>query len=479
MNNNEKTNVVEIPVGGKRKKSSESQQPKALVINMISRHMLSGHVYELCPFPEKFIVSSPEPGTHLIYRQINDAKLVEKVNKSYVTDTIVRWASESWTTYPELLIDPRTAADVCRNWLGMAPKIPDVIKSFEFLDGDDYVTHRVPFTPDLESGYDHVDIRSQEWRDAFPYLEFLSRCSAPEQVAAFIGSIFYPESYMQQYLVIWGGGNDGKGSVVRALQKVLAGAFHADSFEFMGRFWTSAFIGKRLIVFPDNNDQKAMQSGIWKQLTGGDSVRVELKGEATFTAGLNAKYMITSNFAPVLKMDRADQRRAIVAHIDQISGPIDPAVEARMAEWDQLKFMVEYSCWVYRKLCVNGGHKPIPVESDQTDLIQNADEELEQRMLDKFRFGPLYVTPVNVIREILDRDFNGNKVARILTDRFGCVRFQAREGGKYSVKRIYYAGIGVGHWEGANEINERNLAAVRGLKVYEDAVAALPPEFGT
>ena len=478
MNNGKSLNVVEVPVSGKKKKASSEKFNRALVIEQVAQHMITGKVYPLAPFPEHFIVSCPESGTHLPYRQINDQKVVEKVNREAVVDAIYKWCCEHWIDYPELLVEPRVCGEMYRGWLSLAPKINSVIKSFEFADGDDYVTHRVPFTPDFESGYEHVDIRSPEWTARFPYLEFLSRCSAPEQVAAFIGSIFYPESYMQQYLAIWGGGNDGKGSVVRALQKVLAQAFHSDSFEFMGRFWTSAFIGKRLIVFPDNNDQKAMQSGMWKQLTGGDSVRVELKGEATFTAGLNAKYLITSNFAPVLKMDRADQRRAIVVHIDQIKGPIDPAVEARMAEWDQLKFMVEYSCWVYRKLCVNGGHKPIPVVSDQTDLIQNADEELEQRILDKFRFGPLYVTPVNVIRDILDRDFNGNKVARILTDRFGCVRFQAREGGKYSVKRIYYAGIGVGHWEGADQINERNLAAVRGLKVYEAAVESLPPGFG-
>lgn len=465
--NKKSASVAEIPVGG-------GKQNRALVIDNIVRHMMRGSVYPAAPFPKKFVVSCPQRGNYLIYEQVNDQKVVEPTNMADVTNTIIKWAQENWLDYPELLIDPMTAKDAAKMWLGAVDHIQGVIKSFEFADGKDYVTHRVPFVPDLTADFSHVDITAQEWKDQYPFIEFLSRCSSPDQVAAFIGSIFYPESYRQQYLNIWGEGNDGKGSVVRALEKILAGAFHSDSFEFMGRFWTSAFIGKRLIVFPDNNDQKAMQSGMWKQLTGGDSVRVEIKREATFTAKLNAKFIITSNFAPVLKMDRADQRRAIVVRVAEIAGDIDPKIERVMAEDNQLKFLVEYSCWKYRSMC--GDHQPIPIQDSQVDLIQNADDEIEQKILTMFSFSPTLVTPIHTIREVLGSDFNHVKVPRILKQRFGCLDFQARTegGGRGAVKHRYYVGIGVGSWDMQKQ-NERNYNAVKNLKKYQDTVAQLPP----
>ncbi len=458
--------VKEVKEEGEEKKLKQS---KELTMDNVVKHMLGKKVYDSSPFPEKFIVSSPEPGTYVIYREIGDQKIVTKVNINFVIDTVIRWARDSWEIYPDLLITPTFAKEIARSWLGAVDKIPDVIKSFEFLDGSDYVTHRVPFVPDMHADFSHVDIKSPDWCARHPYLEFLSRCSSPDQLAAFVGSIFCQESYMQQYLVIWGDGNDGKGSLIRALEKILDKAFHADSFEYVaGRFWTSSFIGKRLIVFPDNNHQGAMQKGIWKQLTGGDSVRVEFKNETTFTARLNAKYLISQNGAPVLKMDRADQRRALVVHVESIKGKIDPKVEQHLAEWDELKFMVEYSCWVYRKLCP--GHLPIPIPKEQHEHIHNADEDIEQRILSKFQFGSsLFVLPLHEIWEGIAGTVAMNRLGTILCSRFGCTSFRAREGGRYSSRKVYV--VGVGRIGVSQEVHEQYYPKLKNLENYKEAVA--------
>jgi hypothetical protein len=330
------------------------------------------------------------------------------------------------------------------------------------------VTHRVPFTPDLEADFSHIDVKSKEHQEQYPLIEFLSRCSSPDQVAAFVGSIFYDRSYMQQYLVIWGGGGDGKGALTRAIQKILASSFCVDSFDNMGRFWTSAFVGKRVVLFPDNNNMKAMQSGIWKQLTGGDPVRVEYKNENSFTAQLNAKYILTSNFAPVLKMDRADQRRAVVSYIQPICGEIDAEVEKRMHQPDQLQFLVEYCCWMYRKLSPDNG--PIPIHKDQEEFIQNADEMTEQTLLSKFSFSPNMVMKLHDIKSIFpDRDVSPQKLSTILTDKFNCERFQARK----EPRHVYYVGIGFkGYGFGftpdeAEKANRATLNEVSDTQIYK------------
>lgn len=458
----------------KSKESSEKGPSNAEIIDAIARHLITKRVYPVAEtaLAENFVVYEPEPGESLIYREISGEKVVQRVHPQHVTNCIIRWCSENWSHYPELLIEPDLARQVLKNWLGRIDKIPGTVKSFEFADGESYVAHRVPFAPDLNANFDHVNIKDDDWKKKHPFIEFLSRCSSSEQVAAYLGSIFYEQSYNQQYLTIWGDGNDGKGSLLRALHKILEGAYHSESFEHMSRpFWTSAFLGKRLIVFPDNNNQAAMQSGLWKQLTGGDAVRIEFKNENSFTTRLNAKYLITSNFAPVLKMDRADQRRLIVSHVAPINGKPDPAYDELMSDWEQLQFLVEYSAWQYRKMCQNGDkHLPIEVKDDQADFVQNADEEIEQEIVDKFSFSPLLVTPICLISQILGGKVHHTKLSRILTDRFKCEKIWVKPAGsgRHGVKRYYYVGIGVGPWDGEDR-NTRNYNDVKHTTQYKNA----------
>lgn len=451
--------------------SDNKKVDKALVVDQVARHMVTGRVYPVAnsEFPEKFIIHEPQPGKALIYRIIGENKEVQMVSPEYVIKCVIKWCADNWGAYPELLIEPEVATKIFKNWAARVTKV-DAIRSFEFADGKNYVTHRIPFTHDPTRQFGLLDIDDKTTQERFPYIEFLSRCSSPKQLNAFIGSIFCDESYLQQYVILWGNGGDGKGTLIRSLGKLLDQAFHVDNFEFMNQFWTSSFIGKRLIVFPDNNNQKVMQSGLFKQLTGGDDIRMEIKNGETFTQKLNAKFLVTSNFAPILKMDKADQRRAIVIHVDPVKGDMSPSYEAGMQEIDQLKFMVDYSIWQYRQMCPD--HGPIPTDRVQDRWIENADEELEQKIIARFRFGGGYVTAIDQIRSVLDRDFNSNKVSRLLAERFGCVRFRARatdsDDGK-KVRKIYYAGIGVGNWAHAEDLNRASLSEVSGTEAYENA----------
>lgn len=149
----------------------------------------------------------------------------------------------------------------------------------------------------------------------------LKRMSNTAAFCAWLGSIFDRESANQQYVWIMGEGNDGKGALNRFLRRVFGPGYqskqppgrHGD------KFWTHGLLGKRLVVFPDCNDTEFVTSGLFKSLTGGDPVSVEVKGAMAYTAKLDAKYLIVSNERPDLSSSRADLRRVIYCEMEERS----------------------------------------------------------------------------------------------------------------------------------------------------------------
>ena len=141
-------------------------------------------------------------------------------------------------------------------------------------------------------------------------------------------------SYMQQYVWLHGKGNEGKGSLNRFLQRVFGPAYCSKQPNESGdKFWTHELLGKRLVVFPDCNDQKFVTSGLFKSMTGGDPVAVEAKGEMSYTTRLNAKYLVLSNEKPQISSEKADKRRIIYCEIAPREDLIDLNFEARL--WDE------------------------------------------------------------------------------------------------------------------------------------------------
>lgn len=458
---------------GKKKGPSDER-----TIDNLADQMIANDSYREA-FPEKFVISSPENGEYLYYRVIDEkTRLVEPVNKDYICDAIIRFCKEYKALYPELLIHPRLAQDVFKHWRAISEKINGLIKPFEFASGESYVTHRIGFDPDFAADFSWVDPSDENQVEKYPILNFISRCSDPAALLSFIGSIFEMKSFNQQYLYLWGEGSTGKSTLQRLLHKLLDKACHFDSFKSMdSNFWTYEFIGKRLVIFPDSNEASAMQTGLFKQLTGGDLIRCEKKYGAAISVKLNAKFMITSNFAPVLKEDKADLRRTIVIKVDPFEHDIDPTIESKMAEPEQLKFLVDYAIWTYCKNCVVGNaHNPICVKDEQMEFIQNADEDIEEAIGSAFQFGPSEVATFHEVATVLGKKFNHFKIGRILVEKMGCVKLRTRpkNSNSYDAKITYYLGLSRRSWIGEdlnnyNRERERIMNQIKDLDAYKKA----------
>jgi hypothetical protein len=154
--------------------------------------------------------------------------------------------------------------------------------------------------------------------------KFLERLSNRQAFMDWLGSLFMPDSYMQQYVWISGMGEDGKGVINRFLSKVFYGAYYSSQPPSRDdKFWTHAIMGKRLVVFPDCNNKGFVTSGLFKSLTGGDPITVEPKFRQPFTYTPKAKYLFFSNERPSISSERADTRRLILCGFDPNASKID------------------------------------------------------------------------------------------------------------------------------------------------------------
>ena len=144
---------------------------------------------------------------------------------------------------------------------------------------------------------------------------FLSRCSDPQAVGQWIGSLFV-ESPREQYLWLHGEGGDGKSTLVRFLARLLGDGYRSRVVPQPGdRFWTAGVVGASLVAFNDTNNYGFPASGLFKSLTGGDAVQVEEKGKPLKNVTISAKFIFTSNEKPKLSSERADRRRAIYIEV--------------------------------------------------------------------------------------------------------------------------------------------------------------------
>lgn len=206
--------------------------------------------------------------------------------------------------------------------------------------------------------------------------EFLSRTTNRNCFAAFIGSIFFQDSYMQQYLYVHGQGQDGKSSVMNVLRSIIGQGYQSINPKVSGdRFWYMKTYGKRLCVASDLNQYEANKfpsSAEIKALTGGDPIFYEGKGEGGFTENSISKIILISNFPPTISGQKSDVRRLIYCQVEKTDnndfGDIEKYVDRLKKESKQI---IEYCISVYKKMCPK--HGPISVDKPE-DLIDAAEE---------------------------------------------------------------------------------------------------------
>lgn len=221
------------------------------------------------------------------------------------------------------------------------PRI-DMPKTWAWADDEALTFHRLPFT-------------GREEGETPTWDELMSRTTNAKPLMAWIGSLFISESARQQYIWLFGEGGDGKGSVIRFLEAVFGDAFGSEEPPSGDgkRFWTAGLVGKRLVAFTDTNDARWPTSGLFKTISGGDSVRVELKGGKAFTMRLDAKFLFSSNERPDITSRKADLRRVIMCEFSSPAEAI-PDFEARL--WAEGGAFLRKCIALYHDLCPGHGN---------------------------------------------------------------------------------------------------------------------------
>lgn len=112
----------------------------------------------------------------------------------------------------------------------------------------------------------------------------------------------FQDSKLQKYLLLYGGGGSGKSSLVNLLKLFTNqnSCFNGEFGDLGGRFETAFLAGKSVISFADENlgflDKKeSKKASILKKLTGGDSIRAEVKFEGVSSFVNKGLIIVTSN----------------------------------------------------------------------------------------------------------------------------------------------------------------------------------------
>ncbi len=185
------------------------------------------------------------------------------------------------------------------------------------------------------------------------FCEMMNRTSNNEALVQWIGSLFDPDADMQQYVWLYGEGQNGKSTLGRVLHRILGpGARYTDPPKKSHDFWLYDLIGKRLVVYGDCDDERFVTHGTFKSMTGGDPVRANVKFAPALQVVMKAKHLFFSNKKPGISSSMADQRRIILCEMMPIEGAADPTYEHRL--WLEAPYILGECRRLYQENCGPG-----------------------------------------------------------------------------------------------------------------------------
>lgn len=295
---------------------------------------------------KKYYVTEPEYGIRKILME-HKKGTVCYVSEDCVVSDILNFTKNDHRfgfTY-------QNAKDAMKYWLYTAEiiKEPKIVK---MKSEDGLCFHRLDFDPDPLIETPLFDL-------------FLKRTSNSEALKCFIGSVFIEESDRQQYVWLYGQGMNGKGTLLRFLDKCLGiSYFSTEPPTRDDKFWNYNLIGKRLVAFPDINNCYFPASQKFKMLSGGDKIPVEPKGKQAYNIQPTCKFIFASNERPEISSQKSDLRRSIFCEIGEIE-KVESGFENKL--WLEASGIIGKCIKTYKENCPE--NEPIEVEKDGLDLL--------------------------------------------------------------------------------------------------------------
>lgn len=230
------------------------------------------------------------------------------------------------------------------------------------------------------------------WEDEQPtpvfdaWLDFVTegREEMRQAIRAMFWHVLTGEPHLKAFYEITGASNTGK-SVVSNLCVLLAGGDHnvlpmdMETLADMtggGRFALAELPGKRLVMMAEQSSGRFRTSRL-KMMTGGDPVRIEIKGGGSFSWVNRAPIVITNNQAMVFKEDNANQaivNRRVLIGVNRVvpANRRDPhLLEKLRAELGGIAFQL------LRDFNASLATRAINTWRDVSDDLVNATRELD------------------------------------------------------------------------------------------------------
>lgn len=359
------SNVVPMPVPKKQEKG-----PKAKDIHHSVVAAMLGRNPVWPPFPAMLHKVIDHRGEALIY--VEREGVVRELSPLGVESIIADYWLRVLPDGPRPVILGALAADdatkIRKLWLVSARARKNDFPMVVWHSDPRPAHHRLPFDP----------IPVDQMQNAAPlFAELMARTSNAAGLMAFIGSLFDDRSQRQQYVWMYGEGGNGKGALLRALTSALGPVVGSEQVPGMGdRFWTSGLIGKRLVYFPDCNNASFVTSGLFKSLSGEDSIRVEIKAGAIMTMEMPLKFIFVSNKKPHISSQKSDKRRIIFCGVGEVGTHVDGYERKLRAE---IPAILSACWWAYKAETSGNPDALYPIENatDIEELAAEAEHEYE------------------------------------------------------------------------------------------------------
>lgn len=326
----------------------------------------------LDPLPQKFLVIEPERGIRQVL-EVDDQQVCRAVDPETVTDAILNYVDTNKRVCDNELykFEVRHARECMTRWLKTAPVHPkpaDVL----FANQQGLTFSRLPWDYDPNAECPTFD-------------DIFQRMTNAKAAKCFIGSIFFKDSYRQQYLYLCGEGQNGKGSIISFLDKALGDAsigltVPVDTYgNLKDPYFFGQVYGKRLGYFDDLQMLNFPASGTFKSLTGHDYVTINNKYEKPFKGKITMKVIITSNDLPVIPGDDASRRRIILCPIDSTEVTGNPMTYEQTL-WAEGGAFLSKCIDLYNKTLPD--HGQIRAGMDDFDLLAEQEARPHERIFE-------------------------------------------------------------------------------------------------
>ncbi len=282
--------------------------------------------------------------------EISSGQTCSEITLKRVTDLIMKYTRTQLCGLEAYRFTVKDCIDCAQYWESASECLPNP-PHVRFLSDPGLCWSRLPFDP-IPGPTPLFD-------------ELFSRMTNARAVKAWIGSLFIAESYRQQYVWLFGEGNDGKSSLLDFLAQCIGHeGMLAQSGAPTGDHWAAPYPGKRLVYFPDFKDLSSLDTGPLKQITGGDTIPVNPKYLTPYMAKLECKLIFSSNHLPSVNLQKSNTRRLIFAEM-RSTELFDPEYSQKL--WREGGAFLRSCFDIYAEECPQ--HGPIPVTEDSEEVL--------------------------------------------------------------------------------------------------------------